>query len=59
MAKRTGGDHAAYVHAVVGLSSVFPARFAEDPTLVDGLTEALHTLREQGVKEAVRSRLAK
>jgi fructuronate reductase len=59
LAKETTGDHAAYVRAVVGLSTVFPARFAENPVLVDGLTEALHTLREKGVKEAVRLTLSK
>jgi fructuronate reductase len=55
----TGADARAYVAGVVGLRSVFPVRFAEDPVLVDGLVDSLIALRERGVRDAVGAVLAR
>ena len=57
--RATGADARAYVAGLVGLRSVFPARFAEDPVLVDGLVASLEALRERGVREAVRAVLSR
>jgi fructuronate reductase len=56
--RATGQDARAYIAAVVGLRSVFSARFAEDASLVDALTGSLLALRRQGVREAVEAVLA-
>jgi fructuronate reductase len=59
IATRAGGSPRAYVEELVGLRSVFPVDYAEDPVLVGALVDALHELRSRGPRDAVAAALAR